>query len=771
MTQPTEADSQSEFGRPTTSRTRVRRSNQAVGVIALLSGVAGAFVGAHPTGTAVLDPLYSGLLAAGIALVCSRAGRESLLVFTATAVVMSRTWLLIPAFGALLLSFGAAFRDHSRRRTGAVVGALAAQTLLRWPAVGFHGSTALVAALALIPPCASAYNRSSKRVRRRADRVLGWAAVAFLVCALPTVVSALVVATKMSSGEHEAKAALEDLKQGSSTSATNELRQAAQDFGGASSVLGSWWSEISRLDPVVAQHRDVLASVAATANMLARTAEQQEPHFDFHNLDAGNGQINLTALRELLGPGQAVNRSLGAAQIVVDQQRSEWLVGPLQRKLSDLRSQLAQAHHATALAVQAIPLLPDMLGAQGTRHYLVVIETPAETRGLGGVITGYAEITADNGTISLSREGSDGDLNKSLPPGGGTITGLPDFMRRYGQFDPGAFFQDATFSPDLPTTAQVLSQLYPQAGGDPVDGVIVLDPYGVARLLQLTGPVSAPGLPVPLTAADAPSVILQDQYVLYGYQEQSVARHDVGESALRAVFDKLTGSALPRPGPLFKALAPAVLNGRIGMWSAHPAEESLLGAVGAAESFPRSKGDVLAVTIQNSGANKMDAYVHEAISDDILVDPSTGLVHATLRVALTNDAPSSGLPPIVIANPNAPTVPIGDDYLYVTIYSPFAIASATAGGQPFGFAEDPELGTNAYAGWVTVDSRSTLTLSVNLVGQVKPKTGYDMAFRLQPVANPVTVSIEVTSSGDPRGTQTWVPSAAVSQDHSFNLPT
>ena len=35
-------------------------------------------------------------------------------------------------------------------------------------------------------------------------------------------------------------------------------------------------------------------------------------------------------------------------------------------------------------------------------------------------------------------------------------------------------------APDFPTVAQVISQLYPQSGGRPVDGVFVLDPQAIA---------------------------------------------------------------------------------------------------------------------------------------------------------------------------------------------------------------------------------------------------------------------------------------------------
>ena len=51
-----------------------------------------------------------------------------------------------------------------------------------------------------------------------------------------------------------------------------------------------------------------------------------------------------------------------------------------------------------------------------------------------------------------------------------------------------------SYAPDLPTVADVIQQLYPQAGGDHIDGVLALDPYGLAALIGMTGPIKVPGL-------------------------------------------------------------------------------------------------------------------------------------------------------------------------------------------------------------------------------------------------------------------------------------
>ncbi len=42
--------------------------------------------------------------------------------------------------------------------------------------------------------------------------------------------------------------------------------------------------------------------------------------------------------------------------------------------------------------------------------------------------------------------------------------------------------------------AQVIGGLYPQSGGEPIDGAISVDPITLAAFLKLTGPVAVDGL-------------------------------------------------------------------------------------------------------------------------------------------------------------------------------------------------------------------------------------------------------------------------------------
>src|SRR5580704_16866747 len=147
------------------------------------------------------------LLAALVTYIASYCGRQAHLYLAAICVAMSRSWLLVPAFAALGIAFSQVFQERSRRRTGALIGAVAAQVMLRWPPIWFHGSTALIAGATTVYLAASAYHRQPKRVRRRARREAAIAVGVLAVLALPLVVAAVLGEASVSQGQQAAVSA------------------------------------------------------------------------------------------------------------------------------------------------------------------------------------------------------------------------------------------------------------------------------------------------------------------------------------------------------------------------------------------------------------------------------------------------------------------------------------------------------------------------------------------------------------------------------------
>jgi hypothetical protein len=716
-----------------------------VGLIVIGAAIGGAFAGCHPTGTAGVDEVETALFAGGFSLVPSRSARGTWLLVGFMGVALARGWLLVPAAVTVAIAFASVW---SRRRwdvIGAVVGGLGVQVMLRWPPHLFHGFPSAVAGLVLLICAFSGWVGSSKSTRRIAGWIVTGLGVLAVILSIPVAVALLLVRGDVSAGQAATKAAIQGIGNGQSTLVTNELRTAVADTSHASGIVGAWYTAVARVVPVVSQQGRFVTGTIEAAESATRVGLAEAPAVNYHQLEYHGGRMNLPRVSAMAEPLQLVDRTLHAAETEFSDVHSQWLIGPLESRGRSLGAEVDRSTHSADLALYAARLLPALLGGDGERRYFVAFTSPSESRGYGGFVGSYGVLTADSGHVSLTESGQPTDLEAMLPKGGATLRGVSGFLARYGRFHPGEFVRDATYSPNLPTVASVLAQEYVQAGGAPVDGVLVIDPYGLAALLHFTGPIAVPGLPFPLTSQNAANVLLKEQYTTFdkGESDADAIRHDFLQTTLHLAFSDLVNGNLPSPQALSEVLAPAVAQGRISFWTFNKVEQPFIRALGLSGAFPEAGGkDLLAITTQNVDQNKIDAFLHKQVSDRVSFDPGTGAVTSTVTVRLTNDAPGSGLPDIVIATPGYPSLHPGTNRTWLSLYTPLAFERVTLDGRRQTMTTGRELGVNAYSTFVDIPPRTTVSLVVQLAGSVLPGN-YRLSVRLQPSSNGQRNQVEV----------------------------
>jgi hypothetical protein len=698
--------------------------------------------------------MYAAVFAAAVTWAAARAPRGTLLWLGVLAVVMSRGWLVVPALAALFLAFAGVLPRRPHAILGALTGALAVQVVLRWPSVGFHGATALVAVAAIAPCLIGAVRTLPAPARRRVRRwTIGLIALAIVV-SIPVGVAALLAHSEISQGIDQAEGALGSIGNGTTAYGAAQLQEASGDFGSAASSTDSWWTAAARLVPVVSQQRQAMGQASAVARDVTATAAAKAAGIQYQQLRYSDGQLDLNRVSALAGPLDDVDDQLTGAVSQLRSLQSGWLLGPVQSRLNQLDTKVFRAQASASLAEQLVQAAPSLLGGDGVRHYFIAFMTPAESRGLDGLIASYGELTADQGRLTLTVSGDIGNLNKALPKGGGHLTGPADYLARYGAFQPQKLFQDVSYAPDLPTVADVIRQLYPQAGGSPIDGVLALDPYGLADLIRLTGPIEVPGLGK-LTAANTANELLEGQYALPTSQK---VVHDYDQDALKIEFHKLTTGSLPGPRALSHALEPDVRQGRIAFWSFDKADQPVLYRLGLTGSFPSARGhDLLAVTTQNAANNKIDVYLQRSISDSVSYDPTNGAVASKVTITLHNGAPAQGLPSEVIGSYPHSGLPSGTNETWLTLYSPLGLRSATVNGHSQTVKNVAELGVHAYSEYVEIPPEGSVTLTFDLAGVTTPGPAYKLSLYNQPTVLPDadTVTVQPTPGWTVTGPTTW----------------
>jgi hypothetical protein len=295
-------------------------------------------------------------------------------------------------------------------------------------------------------------------------------------------------------------------------------------------------------------------------------------------------------------------------------------------------------------------------------------------------------------------------------------------------------------SPDFPTVARVIAELYPQSGGQPIDGVIAVDPAGLAALLRLVGAITVDGWPDPITAENAAQVLLYDQYTRFEYFD----RVDFLGAVAQEAWSRLTTGSLPSPQEFLPSLGPAVRGKHLMVAATRPSEAALLDEAGVAGRMAPVAGDFLGVITQNAAGNKVDAFLHRRVDYDVKLDPGSGRLTAVAKIVLRNDAPGTGLPDPVIGN--FVELPPGTNRTYLSVYSPWQLEGATLAGQPVGLEAATELGRNVYSTAVDIGPGATTTVELRLAGTMPGDHGaYRLDLHRQPTASPddlrTTVSV------------------------------
>ena len=304
------------------------------------------------------------------------------------------------------------------------------------------------------------------------------------------------------------------------------------------------------------------------------------------------------------------------------------------------------------------------VGAAGDRRHLLALQNNAEMRDQGMVLQ-YAVVRFSGGRLGLERNGSVFDLRLDRP----TSTPLPAGTQEvFGPLRPTELWQSVNATADFATSGRVMADMFRQATGTPVDGVVGIDVQGLAALLGVVGPVQVPGLPEPITAENAGRVLVHDLYEgLPPVVDATGRRERLGE-VTRAVVERLTNGAYNAIA-LGRALGDSARGGHLRVWSPLDEEEKSFKSSGLGGS-PGSKSPerTFHLAVQNRSATKLDYFVRPRVRQDIQVTPDGSAVVRT-TVFVDNQA-RPGQPPSYRLGPDGNTRNPGDYLAWLLLWGP-----------------------------------------------------------------------------------------------------
>ncbi|MFI8594512.1 DUF4012 domain-containing protein [Microbacterium sp. NPDC078428] len=339
-----------------------------------------------------------------------------------------------------------------------------------------------------------------------------------------------------------------------------------------------------------------------------------------------------------------------------------WTLPIITDAVDEVRQTLEPAASTVDGLARAASLLPSMLGADGPRDYLLLMQNNAEVRSSGGIPGAFAVLHAEDGAISLTGQASTADFRKFDEP----IAELDAATVALFDDQPGQYVQHALQIPDFPKAAALAAEFWAQTMGSRVDGVVAVDTVTIADLLRATGPVSAGEYE--LTPDDAVDILLSRVYA----DEPSPIQLDAFfAGASSAVFEAVTDGRAS-PAALVEALAAAGDDGRIRMWSADPSEQERLAETTLAGALPLDGAEEVfaGVFFNDSTGGKMNYYTAADITGTFASCGDESRVSVDVVWANTLDpARAESLPHYVTGNGSSKVDP-GQVRTRIAVYGP-----------------------------------------------------------------------------------------------------
>lgn len=286
-------------------------------------------------------------------------------------------------------------------------------------------------------------------------------------------------------------------------------------------------------------------------------------------------------------------------------------------------------------ALKIASIIPLLVGYPKPVEYLVLLQNNTELRPTGGFIGTIGGLKFEGGLIT--HFATEGVYNLDYPSEGRLNLPAPSPFVDYLAIK-NLFLRDANWSPDFPTSAAKIYDLYkiehsnaPELVNLPNDPslIIAFTPTLIERLLEITGPVTVDG-----KKFSVENVIYDLEFeVEIGYLSKGIPKSDRKEIVGRlgeAIMLKLLALPQEKWSDVLNLFALAIKERHLILWARDPALEEDIIKNGWGGNVRQTDGDYLMVVDANLASLKTDPALKRTISWQIR--PRQDLYETTITI-------------------------------------------------------------------------------------------------------------------------------------------
>lgn len=404
-------------------------------------------------------------------------------------------------------------------------------------------------------------------------------------------------------------------------------------------------------------------------------------------------------------------------------------------KISDLKGAVDQVETFLQDAKPLIEVLPDIMGQNKEKKYLVLLQNDKELRPTGGFITTSAIFRVNKGNITS--EGSediytlDGTLRKQVT--------APDPIQKYLQ-QGTLHLRDSNLSPDFVSSMNLFQELYSSSSSKKeYDGIIAVNTKFVLDMIGVLGPIDALGTKFTNEKVDAcacPQII----YELEKYADQPV-NYEKGDrkGIIGVLMSQMMSKTFSAPKGAWPGLIGTILSSLgqkdILLYFKDAKSQSAVERVNFAGRIYDYNGDYLSIVEANLGGAKSNLYIEEKVKLQVTKDKNN------LNEKLTIDYkyPRRGDNCSLERTGGLCLAGIYKDWIRIYVPKGAKLIKSSGAEVPFRATED--LDKTVFEGFFTVRPEGTAKLEIEYSVPLKVDNEYRLLIQKQP-GNPGNSSKE-----------------------------
>jgi len=392
----------------------------------------------------------------------------------------------------------------------------------------------------------------------------------------------------------------------------------------------NWVFSLVRQKEMYSSTNHLLSSATNFTGAFYRTSKALDPFSSVWEVIKPTSDVNLetgnfdVSLRELSYARNTLDLALADYKLV-DKAKMPKV---LNAKMEKYEEALNFADSLLSDSLVVMRILPEIVGAEEEKDYLLLLQNSSEIRPTGGFIGSYATLSLEKGKIKSLK------LDDIYNPDGqidvrGIVSNIPAPLAEFLD-EEVMHIRNANWNPDFPTSAEVIEDLFFKLDSTTFDGVIALDLNLIKSVLDVTGPV--------FLAAFNEEISSENVYERAQYYSEFDYREGISDK--RSFLTVLSGKILESVFALSNEKIPefviaiheALNQKHLLLAMDDPSASSFLEGKGWTGSMKTSEGDFLMVVNANLGGTKANYFVDNSYDYSVTSDTRDGLLRSNLTL-------------------------------------------------------------------------------------------------------------------------------------------